>query len=35
MGEEEAFRFIQKQAMNMRRSMREISEAIFLSEGIK
>lgn len=33
--EDEAFSFIQKQAMNMRRSMREVSEAILLSEGLK
>jgi len=33
--EEEAFQFLQKQAMNLRRTMREISEAILLSEGLK
>ncbi|MFC1500950.1 GAF domain-containing protein [Elusimicrobiota bacterium] len=33
-GEDEAFNFIQKQAMDLRRNMREISEAIILSEGI-
>ena len=35
LSEEEAFRFMQKQAMNMRRSMREIAEALILSEGLK
>jgi signal transduction protein with GAF and PtsI domain len=35
MSEEEAFEFIQKQAMNMRRTMREIAEAILLTEGLK
>lgn len=35
MSEEEAFQFVQKQAMNMRRSMREIAEAILLTEGLK
>ncbi|MCB4790722.1 MAG: GAF and ANTAR domain-containing protein [Elusimicrobia bacterium] len=35
LAEEEAFRFLQKQAMNMRRSMREIAEAVLLSDGIK
>ncbi|MCX5781376.1 MAG: GAF domain-containing protein, partial [Elusimicrobia bacterium] len=34
-GEDEAFHFIQKQAMNLRRTMREIAEAIILSEGLK
>ncbi len=33
--EEEAFQFLQKQAMNMRRTMKEIAEAILLSEGLK
>jgi GAF domain-containing protein len=35
MTEEAAFQFIQKQAMNMRRTMREIAEAILLTEGLK
>jgi len=35
MDEEEAFHFIQRQAMNLRRSMREIGEAILLSAGLK
>ncbi|MDP8260405.1 MAG: GAF and ANTAR domain-containing protein [Candidatus Gygaella obscura] len=34
LGEEEAFRKIQKQAMNMRKSMQEIAEAIILSKEI-
>jgi signal transduction protein with GAF and PtsI domain len=33
--EEEAFSYMQKQAMNMRRTMREIAEAILLTEGLK
>lgn len=33
--EEESFQFIQKQAMNLRRTMREIAEAILLTEGLK
>jgi signal transduction protein with GAF and PtsI domain len=33
--EEEAFQFIQRQAMNLRRTMREIAEAVILTEGIK
>jgi signal transduction protein with GAF and PtsI domain len=33
--EEEAFSFMQKQAMNLRRTMREIAEAILLTEGLK
>ena len=32
--EEEAFRKIQKQAMNTRRTMREIAEAIILAKGL-
>ncbi|MBN1621470.1 MAG: GAF domain-containing protein [Endomicrobiales bacterium] len=35
LSEQDAFQFIQRQAMNLRRSMREISEAILLSEGLK
>ena len=35
LSEEEAFQFLQKQAMNLRRTMREISEAILLSDGLK
>jgi signal transduction protein with GAF and PtsI domain len=35
MDEQEAFQFIQRQAMNMRRTMREIAEAILLSDGLK
>jgi len=35
MSEDEAFHFIQKQAMNMRRTMREIAEALILSEGLR
>lgn len=35
MTEEESFQFIQKQAMNMRRTMREIAEALLLTEGLK
>jgi signal transduction protein with GAF and PtsI domain len=34
-GEEEAFRKIQKQSMDMRKSMREIAEAIILIENMK
>lgn len=33
--EEEAFQFIQRQAMNLRRTMREVAEAILLSDGLK
>ena len=33
--EEEAFQFIQRQAMNLRRTMREVAEAVLLSEGLK
>ena len=33
--EEEAFQFIQRQAMNLRRTMREIAEAILLTDGLK
>ena len=32
--ESEAFQFVQRQAMNMRRTMKEIAEAILLSDGI-
>jgi signal transduction protein with GAF and PtsI domain len=32
--EQEAFQFLQKQAMNLRRTMKEIAEAILLSEGL-
>lgn len=35
MNEEEAFQFIQKQAMNLRRTMREIAEAVLLTDGLK
>ncbi|MFH1368286.1 MAG: GAF domain-containing protein [Elusimicrobiota bacterium] len=35
MTEEEAFQFIQRQAMNMRRTMKEIAHAILLTEGLK
>ncbi|OGS18804.1 MAG: hypothetical protein A2219_00125 [Elusimicrobia bacterium RIFOXYA2_FULL_50_26] len=35
MSEEEAFQFIQRQAMNLRRTMREVAEAILLSDGLK
>lgn len=35
LNEEEAFGFIQRQAMNLRRNMREIADAILLSEGLK
>ena len=35
LSEEEAFGFMQKQAMNLRRTMREIAEALLLSEGLK
>ena len=35
MKEQEAFQYIQRQAMNLRRSMREIAEALLLSEGLK
>jgi len=35
MTEEEAFQYMQKQAMNMRRTMREIAEAILLTESLK
>ncbi len=35
MDEEGAFQFIQHQAMDLRRTMREIAEAIILTEGIK
>ena len=35
LSEEEAFRKIQKQSMDMRKSMREISEAIILIENMK
>ena len=35
MGEEEAFRKIQKQSMDLRKSMREIAEAIILIENMK
>ncbi|MBN1823990.1 MAG: GAF domain-containing protein [Endomicrobiales bacterium] len=35
MTEQDAFQFIQKQAMNLRRTMREVAEAILLSEGLK
>lgn len=35
MSEEESFQFIQKQAMNLRRTMREIAEALLLTEGLK
>lgn len=35
MSEEEAFQFIQKQAMNMRRTMKEIAHALLLTEGLK
>jgi response regulator NasT len=35
MTEQEAFQFLQRQAMNMRRNMREIAEAILLSQGLK
>jgi len=35
LSEEEAFRKIQKQSMDMRKSMREIAEAILLIENIK
>ena len=35
MGEEDAFQFMQRQAMNLRRSLREVAEAILLTEGLK
>ena len=35
MPEEEAFRLIQKQSMNTRRSMREIADAVILTSQIK
>nr|HPM42821.1 ANTAR domain-containing protein [Candidatus Omnitrophota bacterium] len=35
MTEEEAFRMIQKQSMDMRKSMREIAEAIILIDKMK
>ena len=35
MAEEEAFRKIQKQSMDLRKSMREIAEAIILIENMK
>jgi len=35
LSEEEAFGFMQRQAMNLRRTMRDIAEAILLTEGIK
>jgi AmiR/NasT family two-component response regulator len=35
LSEDEAFRKIQKQSMDMRRSMREIAEAIILIENMK
>ena len=35
MGEEEAFRKIQKQSMDLRKSMRDIAEAIILIENMK
>lgn len=35
MSEEEAFQFIQRQAMNMRRTMKDIAHAILLTEGLK
>ncbi|MHB9154925.1 MAG: GAF domain-containing protein [Endomicrobiales bacterium] len=35
LNEEAAFQFLQKQAMNHRRTMREIAEAILLTEGLK
>ena len=33
--EDEAFRLIQKQSMNTRRSMREIADAVILASQIK
>lgn len=35
MDEEGAFQFVQRQAMDLRRTMKEIAEAIILTEGIK
>jgi signal transduction protein with GAF and PtsI domain len=35
LSEEDAFQFIQKQAMNLRRTMREVAEAVLLTEGLK
>lgn len=35
MNEEEAFRFLQRQAMDLRRTMKDIAEAVLLSEGIR
>jgi signal transduction protein with GAF and PtsI domain len=35
LSEGDAFQFIQRQAMNLRRPMREIAEAILLTEGLK
>jgi len=35
MTEEEAFRKIQKQSMDLRKSMREIAEAIILIENMR
>jgi response regulator NasT len=35
MSEEDAFRKIQKQSMDMRKSMREIAEAIVLIENMR
>ena len=35
LSEEEAFRKIQKQSMNTRRSMREIAEAIILAKELE
>ena len=35
MPEEEAFRLIQKQSMNSRRSMREIADAVILASQLK
>jgi len=35
LSEEEAFRKIQKQSMDMRKSMREIAEAIILIDNMK
>lgn len=35
LSEEQAFQFIQRQAMNLRRTMKDIAQAILLTEGLK
>jgi AmiR/NasT family two-component response regulator len=34
-GEEEAYRLLQKKSMNMRKSMREIADAVLLAHDLK